>query len=66
MVHHHAAYCTTCAVSFYTSAGPGCVGWTELPGTELRRDEGDSAGARTIAIRGSRLEFVMTNAEGGW
>ncbi|CAL5224838.1 g7592 [Coccomyxa viridis] len=41
-------------------------GWTELPGTELRRDERDPAGARTIVIPGKRLEFVMTNAEGGW
>ena len=32
----------------------------------MRRDERDPAGARTIVIPGSRLEFVMTNAEGGW
>ena len=64
MIHgQHAAY-TPCAGN--SSIGPGCAGWTELPGTELRRDKCDPAGARTIVIQGSRLEFVMTNAEGGW
>ena len=32
----------------------------------MQKDGGDPAGGRTIVIKGSRVEFVMTNAEGGW
>lgn len=32
----------------------------------MQKDGSDSAGGKTIVIEGSRVEFVMTNAEGGW
>jgi hypothetical protein len=32
----------------------------------MQKDGGVPAGGRTIVIEGSRVEFVMTNAEGGW
>ena len=41
------------------------AGWTELPGMELQNGEDPGVG-RVIVLRGSRVEFVMTNAEGGW
>ncbi|CAK0787804.1 hypothetical protein CVIRNUC_011026 [Coccomyxa viridis] len=40
-------------------------GWTELPGMELQNGQDPGVG-RVIVLWGSRVEFVMTNAEGSW
>ncbi len=41
------------------------AGWTELPGMELQNGQDPGVG-RVIVLWGSRVEFVMTNAEGSW